>query len=197
MPCTASIAKAKPWTPGSESRPWARRRPTYRAWRQVAAARVRAKDLPGALDAYRQCERRAPASDKVLIASRLGLALQRDGQHPCRGAATSRAAAATALPSFMTYLIIGATVVTSPDRDAGRGRSCRASTTPAGPLELQLELNKYLVASGEDLPAAVSRSRPRPERHLPSPLQHVRPVVCGAAGGEDVRRQAAAVLSTS
>ena len=58
---------------------------TYRAWRQVAAARVRAKDLEGALDAYRQCERRAPAADKGLIASRLGWLSKETGNSRAAG----------------------------------------------------------------------------------------------------------------
>jgi membrane associated rhomboid family serine protease len=45
---------------------------TYPAWRNIAAARVRAGDLRGALDAYRQADRRAPPDDKAEIASRLG-----------------------------------------------------------------------------------------------------------------------------
>ncbi len=45
---------------------------TYRAWRNLAAARVRDNDLVGALDAYREADRRAPAEDKPEIANRLG-----------------------------------------------------------------------------------------------------------------------------
>lgn len=45
---------------------------TYVAWRNVAAARVRRSDLHGAIDAYRQAERRAPAEDRAEIATRLG-----------------------------------------------------------------------------------------------------------------------------
>jgi membrane associated rhomboid family serine protease len=44
----------------------------YRAWRALAASRVRSGDLAGARDAYRQADRRAPAEDKAEIASRLG-----------------------------------------------------------------------------------------------------------------------------
>jgi Uncharacterized membrane protein (homolog of Drosophila rhomboid) len=120
---------------------------TYRAWRQVAAARVRAKDLPGALDAYRQCERRAPASDKVLIASRLGWLSKETGNTRAAGRYFARSRG-DALPPFMTYLIIGATVVTSLIAMQG-GTVLPGQYNPGGPLELQLELNKYLVASGE------------------------------------------------
>lgn len=45
---------------------------TYPAWRNIAAARVRAGDLPGAIEAYREADRRAPREDKPEIANRLG-----------------------------------------------------------------------------------------------------------------------------
>jgi len=45
---------------------------TYTAWRNIAAARVREKDLTGAIDAYREADRRAPPEDKAEIANRLG-----------------------------------------------------------------------------------------------------------------------------
>jgi tetratricopeptide (TPR) repeat protein len=45
---------------------------TYAAWRNVAAAKVRAGDLPGAIAAYREADKRAPHDDKAEIATRLG-----------------------------------------------------------------------------------------------------------------------------
>ena len=45
---------------------------TYGAWRNIAAARVRAGDLQGAIEAYREADRRAPTEDKPEIANRLG-----------------------------------------------------------------------------------------------------------------------------
>src|SRR5262245_41433655 len=45
---------------------------TYAAWRQVAAAQVRAGDLQSAFDSYKQADRRAPPEDKAEIANRLG-----------------------------------------------------------------------------------------------------------------------------
>ncbi len=45
---------------------------TYAAWRNIAAARVRAGDLSGAAEAYREADRRAPPEDKAEIANRLG-----------------------------------------------------------------------------------------------------------------------------
>jgi len=52
---------------------------TYRAWRQIAGARVRSTDLRGATQAYREAERRAPASDRQEIASRLGWLAKEQG----------------------------------------------------------------------------------------------------------------------
>ena len=45
---------------------------TYGAWRNIAAARVRSGDLPRAIEAYREADRRAPQEDKPEIANRLG-----------------------------------------------------------------------------------------------------------------------------
>ena len=45
---------------------------TYQAWRNLAGVRVRAGDLQGAIEAYREADRRAPSEDKQEIASRLG-----------------------------------------------------------------------------------------------------------------------------
>lgn len=45
---------------------------TYTAWRNIAAARVRDGDLNGAMDAYREADKRAPQEDKGEIANRLG-----------------------------------------------------------------------------------------------------------------------------
>jgi membrane associated rhomboid family serine protease len=123
---------------------------TYRAWRQIAAARVRAKDLSGALDAYRQCERRAPAADKALIASRLGWLSKETGNTRAAGRYFARSRG-DALPYFMTYLIIAVTVVTSLIAMEGGQviQGFGGSFNPGGPLELQLQLDKYLVAHGE------------------------------------------------
>jgi membrane associated rhomboid family serine protease len=52
---------------------------TYVAWRNVAAARVRAGDLPGAIAAYREADRRAPQEDKAEIATRLGWLTKESG----------------------------------------------------------------------------------------------------------------------
>lgn len=109
----------------------------YRAWRQVAAARVREGDLRGALDAYRQCEKRAPREDRAEIASRLGWLNKELGN---TGAASRYFARSRGdrLPAFMTYLIIAVTVVTSLSATQG-DRS----------LEGQLALQPLWVAHGD------------------------------------------------
>ncbi len=45
---------------------------TYQAWRNLAGMHVRAGELPQAIEAYREADRRAPARDKAEIAARLG-----------------------------------------------------------------------------------------------------------------------------
>ena len=111
---------------------------TYAAWRNVAAARVRAGDLDGALVAYREADRRAPAADKAEIASRLGWLSKETGN---RGAsrryfALSRGDVA-AVP--LSWLILGATVVVS----------FIAESTGGAGVWNALALDKVAVAHGE------------------------------------------------
>jgi len=112
----------------------------YRAWRQVAAARVREGDLPGALDAYRQCEKIAPRSDRAEIASRLGWLNKETGN---AGAANRYFARSRgdSLPTFMTYLIIAVTVVTS--------LAANSNWDQPGSLFSQLWLSPLAVAGGD------------------------------------------------
>lgn len=84
----------------------------YRAWRQVAAALVREGDLRGALNAYRECEKRAPRQDRAEISSRLGWLSKETGNTGAAGRYFARSRG-DALPPFMTYLIIAVTAVTS------------------------------------------------------------------------------------
>ncbi|MGA3031100.1 MAG: rhomboid family intramembrane serine protease [Candidatus Limnocylindrales bacterium] len=118
----------------------------YRAWRQVAAARVREGDLPGALDAYRQCEKRAPKEDRPEIASRLGWLNKETGNAGAANRYFARSRGDTR-PPFMTYLIIAVTVVTSLSAMSG------ALTFQGGlnlsSLEGQLALQPILVAHGD------------------------------------------------
>ena len=64
---------------------------TYPAWRNVAAARVRKGDLQGAIAAYRESDRRAPATDKAEIASRLGWLSKETGDQGAAGRYFARA----------------------------------------------------------------------------------------------------------
>jgi membrane associated rhomboid family serine protease len=85
---------------------------TYRAWREVAAARVREGDLNGAIAAYRQAERRAPAEDKPEIANRLGwLAKETGNVGASRRYFAKGRGAGSALP--LSWIVIGVTVVVS------------------------------------------------------------------------------------
>ncbi|MBA2314253.1 MAG: rhomboid family intramembrane serine protease, partial [Chloroflexi bacterium] len=85
---------------------------TYRAWREVAAARVRSGDLNGATAAYRQADRRAPAADKLEIANRLGWLAKETGNAGAsrRYFARSRGSG-PAVP--LPWLILGLTVAVS------------------------------------------------------------------------------------
>jgi membrane associated rhomboid family serine protease len=114
---------------------------TYRAWRQVAAALVRGGDLKGALDAYRQCERRAPREDRAEIASRLGWLSKETGNTRAAGRYFSRSRG-DALPPFVTYGIMAVTVVISIAAMNGAGGGL-------GGLEGTLALDKIAVADGE------------------------------------------------
>jgi rhomboid protease GluP len=110
----------------------------YRAWRQVAAALVREGNLRGALDAYRQCEKRAPREDRAEIASRMGWLSKEVGNTGAAAKYFSRSRG-DALPPFMTYLIIAVTVVAS----------ISALSDISGSLGGQLELDKLGIAHGE------------------------------------------------
>jgi membrane associated rhomboid family serine protease len=112
---------------------------TYPAWRNVAAAKVRASDLQGAIVAYREAEKRAPQSDRAEIASRLGWLSKEVGD---QGAAGRYFARARGEQGFSVAIgVLAVTVIVSLTTDfAGQ----------AGQELLRLlELNKPLVAQGE------------------------------------------------
>src|SRR4051794_11416928 len=112
---------------------------TYAAWRNVAAARVRAGDLRGALNAYREADRRAPQADKAEIASRMGWLSKElgDGRASGRYFAQARGDAGLSL----SLGVIGITVVVS----------LLASFVPPEQIDLFgiLALDKVAVAAGE------------------------------------------------
>jgi membrane associated rhomboid family serine protease len=84
---------------------------TYRAWRNLAGSRVRAGELPAALDAYREADGRAPADDKAEIAARLGWLAKETGQ---TGAANRYFARSRGSTGFgLTHLVLAVTAAVS------------------------------------------------------------------------------------
>jgi membrane associated rhomboid family serine protease len=84
---------------------------TYRAWRALAGVRVREGDLRGAIDAYREAERRAPAEDRQEIAARLGWLAKETGN---AGAANRYFARARGTAGFgLSQVLVGVTVAVS------------------------------------------------------------------------------------
>src|SRR5664280_240587 len=84
----------------------------YAAWRQVAAARVRAGSLRAAFEAYKEAERRAPAQDRGEIASRLGWLSKELGDSRGAGRYFARSRGRERTP-IVSYAILGVTVVVS------------------------------------------------------------------------------------
>ena len=112
---------------------------TYPAWRNVAAARVRAGNLQGAIDAYREAEKRAPSQDKAEIASRLGWLSKETGD---KGAAGRYFARARGDQGFSIAIgVLAVTVVVS--------LTCNFAGQAGIELFELLMLNKPLVATGE------------------------------------------------
>jgi membrane associated rhomboid family serine protease len=84
---------------------------TYAAWRNLAAARVRAGDLLGAIDSYRQADRRAPAEDKAEIANRLGWLTKETGDPGAARRYFARGRGDGPLLSVTTVLIAASVIV--------------------------------------------------------------------------------------
>jgi len=85
---------------------------TYHAWRNIAAARVRVGDLPGAIEAYRQADRRAPPEDKPEIATRLGWLTKETGDARASKRYFAKGRGDGPLVS-VTMILIAATVIVS------------------------------------------------------------------------------------
>ncbi len=85
---------------------------TYPAWRSVAAARVRGGDLAGAIEAYRQADRRAPPEDKAEIATRLGWLMKEAGNQGAARRYFARGRGDGPLVS-VTVMLIAATAIVS------------------------------------------------------------------------------------
>jgi membrane associated rhomboid family serine protease len=112
---------------------------TYAAWRNVAAARVRAGNLHGAMAAYRAADHRAPPEDRPEIASRLGWLSKEVGDQGAAGRYFARARGEAGL-SF-SIVVVAITVIVSLTVDfAG---------APGLALGELLALDKVAVANGE------------------------------------------------
>jgi rhomboid protease GluP len=112
---------------------------TYTAWRNIAAARVRDKDLTGAIDAYREADRRAPPEDKAEIANRLGWLSKETGN--ARASRRYFARGRGDAPRLTLTLVIVAvtTIVSLTAFFSDQGED----------IFKALELNKFGVAQGE------------------------------------------------
>lgn len=115
---------------------------TYAAWRNIAAARVRDGDLPGAIEAYREADRRAPREDKGEIANRLGWLNKETGNTRAAGRYFAKSRGDGSRVS-VTLLLIAVTVVVSVTA------MFSIPTPPEQGLYDWLQLDKLAVASGE------------------------------------------------
>jgi membrane associated rhomboid family serine protease len=86
---------------------------TWRAWVQLAGARVRQGDLAGATRSYREAERRAPPEERPGIASRLGWLNKEMGNTGASRRYFGRARAPGAFSPTATYAILAITVAVS------------------------------------------------------------------------------------
>jgi membrane associated rhomboid family serine protease len=112
---------------------------SYAAWRNIAAAAVRGQDLNGAISAYRQAERRAPASDRAEIANRLGWLTKETGDTNAARRYFARGRGDTGLLSITTVLIAATVIVSLSAILSSEGRA----------LYDAFELDKTAVANGE------------------------------------------------
>jgi membrane associated rhomboid family serine protease len=83
---------------------------TWRAWKALAAARVREGDMAGASRAYREAERRAPVSERPEIASRLGWLAKESGNTGAAERYFRRSRTGLAPTPIVTYAILAVTV---------------------------------------------------------------------------------------
>ena len=112
---------------------------TYAAWRNVAAAKVRAGDLRGAITAYREADRRAPDADKAEIASRLGWLSKELGDQGAAGRYFAKARGEAGF-SFAVIVVAVTTIVSLVASLAGQDGDA---------LSQLLMLDKPAVAHGE------------------------------------------------
>ena len=112
---------------------------TYPAWRNVAAARVRSGDLPGAIEAYRQADYRAPWQDKQEIATRLGWLIKESGDPKAARRYFAKGRGDAPLFSVTMVLIAASVIVSLSALWSAEGQV----------LFTALQLDKRAVATGE------------------------------------------------
>ncbi|MFN8521183.1 MAG: rhomboid family intramembrane serine protease [Chloroflexota bacterium] len=83
---------------------------TWRAWKQLAASRVRNGDLAGAARAYREADKRAPASARAEIASRLGWLAKESGDTGTARRQFARSRAGGGSDPLVTWAIMAVTI---------------------------------------------------------------------------------------
>jgi membrane associated rhomboid family serine protease len=83
---------------------------TWRAWKALAAARVRGDDMTGAARAYREAARRAPASEQPELQSRIGWLSKELGDERGSRRAFGRSRTGGLAPPVVTYALLGITV---------------------------------------------------------------------------------------
>jgi membrane associated rhomboid family serine protease len=80
------------------------------AWRRLAEARVRVGNLSGAIEAYREAERRAPGSERPQIQSRLGWLNKEAGNQGAANRYFGRARAGGVETPMVTWAILAVTI---------------------------------------------------------------------------------------
>jgi membrane associated rhomboid family serine protease len=110
---------------------------TYRAWRNLAGVRVRHGDLPEAIDAYREADRRAPAEDKSEIAARLGWLAKETGNTGAANRYFARSRGALGFGLTVAVIIVTAAV------------SLIAENEPGQRILRELWLDRFDIRQGE------------------------------------------------
>lgn len=116
---------------------------TWRAWKALAAARVRENDMAGATRCYREALRRAPPDEQAEISSRLGWLTRGEGGQAGITRTSDRyfqrSRAVGMSPPYVTYSILAITVVIG----------LLVITRQADDLYNLLQLDKDALARGE------------------------------------------------
>jgi membrane associated rhomboid family serine protease len=86
---------------------------TWRAWKALAAARVRSNDVAGAARAYREAARRAPASEQPELQSRIGWLSKELGDDRTAQRAFGRSRTEGVAQPVVTYFLLAVTSIVS------------------------------------------------------------------------------------